>query len=544
MLDLRFYLTVLLRRLHYVLILTVLGAAVGITLAVILPPTYVASARLVVESEQIPGDLAESTVRTEAVEQLEIIEQRILTRDRLIDMANRLNVYGRRPGEAQPMRPDEIVSDMRSRIWINTRGGSRSAPQATLVTVSFSAPEPQMAAAVANEVVTLILQENVAMRTNVSGQTLEFFEQEVERLDQALSERSARIVAFQEQNREALPDSLEFRRRQMTSVQERLLQLERDEASLRDRRDNLEALYTASGQLVTGTGQQLSPQEAELLRLREEYESGLAIYSEQNPRMRVLASRIESAETAIARQQEAVAAARAEAEGTLGPDGEAAPVPLTPFDIQMADLDRQIAFIAEQRERLIAELAELQETIDATPANAVTLAALERDYENLRRQYDQAVSRRAQAEVGDMIEATSKGERISVIEQAVAPRNSSSPDRPRLVILGTALGFLAGLGIVALLELLTSAVRRPSEIVDKLDIVPLATLSFINTRYETMRRRATIGAVFATALVGVPATLWAVDSFYMPLDQLAAMLVERLPDSVREVVDIARLGGG
>ena len=541
--DIRFYLTLLLRRLHYVLILTVLGAAAGVTLAVILPPTYVAAARLVVESEQIPDDLAESTVRTAATEQLQIIEQRILTRDNLLDMANRLNVYGRQQGAGQPLRPDEIVDDMRDRISIRTRGGDRNArgpAEATLVDIRFEAPTGQMAAAVANEVVTLILQENVEMRTNVSGQTLEFFQREVARLDQELSERSARIVAFQEANREALPDSLNFRRDQLSSAQERLLQVERDLAGLRDRRDNLEALYSAGGQLGAA-GEALSPQEEELRALREEYESSLAVRSEQHPRMRVLASRIAGLEATVARQREEAATARAAAES--GGGGGAAAVPLTPYDIQIADLDRQIEFAQEQAARLEGQAAELQATIEATPANAVTLGALERDYQNLRMQYDQAVNRRAQAEVGDMIEATSKGERISVIEQAVAPPEPSSPNRPKLVVAGTGGGLLAGLGLVALLELLTSAVRRPSEIVAKLDIVPMATLSFIDTRREVLRRRLAIGAAFAVALVGVPLGLWAVDSFFMPLDLIAEKVIERLPSNLREVIELAGLSG-
>ncbi len=87
-----------------------------------------------------------------------------------------------------------------------------------------------MAAAVTNEVVTLILRENVAMRTTVAGQTLEYFVQEVARLDRELAEQGAAILAFKEANKDALPDSLDFRRSQQAAAQERLLLIERDEA--------------------------------------------------------------------------------------------------------------------------------------------------------------------------------------------------------------------------------------------------------------------------------------------------------------------------
>ena len=175
--DLEFYGRLLLRRLHYIILLTILGSVLGVTIALILPARYVSGALLVVESQQIPDELAASTVRTAAVEQLQIIRQRILSRDRLLDMANRFDLYDADDGEA--LSPDDIVADMRTRISIETSGGGggpRAEPEATLVDVSFTASDAQRSAQVTNEIVTQILQANVDMRTTVSGQTLDFFQ--------------------------------------------------------------------------------------------------------------------------------------------------------------------------------------------------------------------------------------------------------------------------------------------------------------------------------------------------------------------------------
>src|SRR6056297_563038 len=184
--DFDFYLKVFLRRLPILIVLTAIGAAAGLSMALTLPPTYRSEATLIVESEQIPDELAASTVRTGDVEALQIIRQRILSRTALLEMANRLRIYEGVDGAAT-MSPDARVADIRSRIRINTVGGNRRrSAEATIVSVSFVDARPQIAAAVANEVVTQILQENVRMRTNVATQTLDFFTQEVERLEQSL----------------------------------------------------------------------------------------------------------------------------------------------------------------------------------------------------------------------------------------------------------------------------------------------------------------------------------------------------------------------
>ncbi|PZX13510.1 polysaccharide chain length determinant protein (PEP-CTERM system associated) [Palleronia aestuarii] len=528
--DIRFYLSLFFRRLHYFLILVALGASAGITLAVILPPQYVAQARLVVESEQIPDELAASTVRTAATEQLQIIQQRILTRDILLDMANSLGVYrdaAQQPGEQ--LQPDEIVSDMRNRINIRTTGGGsrRDAPEATLVTVSFSADRADLAAQVTNRVVSLILEENVRVRTGTSGQTLEFFQQEVARLDQELSDRGARIIAFQEENRGALPDSLDFRRSRLAAAQERLLQLQRDEAALNDRRASLVDLYERTGQVGMQGGTQSSEQ-AQLNRLREQYTTSLAVMSPENPRIRVMRAQIDALERTVAEQA-------AEAGGTAGQrnaDGS----PLTTYEMQLADLDNQLEFLSDRREEIDAEMEALSTSIDQTPSNSVTLQTLQRDYDNLRLQYDQAIANRARAETGDMIEAMSKGQRISVIEQAVAPREPNSPNRPKIAAAGVGGGIAAGLGLILLLEFLNTSIRRPVDIVKKLDLMPFATLSFIRTEREIRRRRALITAAFALVLAGLPIGLWAVNAYVMPLDLLMDEVMQRLPIAIRRSV--------
>ena len=110
----------------------------------------------------------------------------------------------------------------------------------------------------------------------------------------------------------------------------------------------------------------------------------------------------------------------------------------------------------------------MQATLEATPSNAISLDTLQRDYDAVRIQYDEAVSNRAQAETGDIIEALSKGQRISVIEQAVPPEEPTSPNRPKLAAVGIGGGMMLGIGFIMLLELMNTAIRRPQDIISSL----------------------------------------------------------------------------
>ncbi|WP_425102238.1 GumC family protein [Tropicibacter sp. S64] len=490
--DLGYYWRILLRRLPWLIILVAIGGGVGLYFAKTLPPVYEANARLLVESEQIPDELAASTVQTAATEQIQIIEQRILTREVLLEMANRLGLYA---GVTQ-MAASDKVEDLRKRIRINLQGGARG--QATLVNVSFRASGAQQAATVTNEIVTLILKENVSMRTTVSGQTLDFFTQEVDRLGQEMSRLSARMLAFQEENLDSLPDSLDFRRSQQASVQERLATLDRSEAALKDRRDRLVELFENTGTVpLAEAGPQLTVEERQLQALQREYANSVAVLSLDNPKVAVLRARIDALEKVVAEQHSQMA------RETGGAVADAV-APPTPFELQLADIDAQIAAIQRQRIELEKQMADLVQTIQSTPGNTVTLDAMRRDYSNLQTQYNQAVANKARAETGDMIEALSKGQRISLVEQAIAPQDPVSPNRPLLLAGGVGGGLMLALGLIVLLEMMNSAIRRPSELGDKLGIAALATVPYIETRAQLRRRRMVrVSALAVVVLIGL-----------------------------------------
>ena len=459
--DLRFYLRRFLGRLPWFLLFLAVGTAAGVTAARLLPPVYVAEAQLLFESEQIPGDLAATTVRTQAMEHIQIIQQRILTRANLIDLANRLQVHAPRgDGPVRRLNPDEVVADMRNRIDITITGG-RGGAQATLIRVGFRDADPALASAVANEVVTMILSQSVRMRTTISGQTLEFFQQEVQRLDRNLATQSARIVEFRNANRDALPDSLDFRRRQQETEQERLLQLERTEAGLTERRARLVEIFETTGE-TTASDEGLGEEQRALRTLRNERDQALAVMSPQNPRLRVLNARIAALERQMAEQ---------------GADGAGQGNPQTMlFEMQLTDIDTQLERLAIDKDRITARLERLEQTIAATAGNAIALATLEREFSNIQTQYNQAVAARARAETGDTIEAMSRGQRISVVEQAVTPRAPSQPNRPAIATAGVGAGAALGLGLIALLEFTSRRIRRPADLTARLRITPIATL--------------------------------------------------------------------
>ncbi len=501
--DLKFYIAIILRRTPIILAIVVITSLIGLKAAYDMPPVFRAEARLLIESPQIPDELAASTVRTTVDEILLSIQQRLLTRVNLLDLSRQFGVHDTYPDWSE----DSIVNDMRRRILLSLPPTQQTSGA---VTVSFDATNAEQSASVTNALVAQILEQAVSLRTSVSGDTLDFFQQEVKRLSEEMSAQNGKILKFKQANRDALPESLDYRRSRQSAEQERLLQVDRELAGLRDRRQRLTDLFDRTGRLAPSVGD-MTPEQAELEQLRQQLASALVIYSPTAPRVRGLQTQVAALEEVVKQQLGA-----GEGEGAL-----------STFDVQMADIDGQIAFLAEQKEIIEREIKTIDVSVEATPKNAIALGELESDYENLTVQHNQAVASLAEARMGDRIEVTARGQRITVIEPASVPTAPSAPNRKLIAATGFGAGVVLAAALIFLLELLNKTIRRPVELVGALGITPFATIPYLTTQAELRRRRLKIfGLPVLAILIGGPVLLYLTDAYVMPIGDLFGSIGE------------------
>lgn len=507
--NIGYYISIFIRRFPYFLILATMVSALSIAVAMTLPPAYVSQMRLVMEAPQIPDSLAPSTVETSAREQMQLVEQRLLTRPVLLDIANRLEIF---PDQDQ-MSPDEIVGSMRSRTNIRSTAGRN---EATTMTISFEAPTAKNAAAVLNEYLNKIQEEDVEYRKSRATQTLEFFEQEVDRLGGELDQRSAGILKFETENSDALPQSLPFRQSQQAGLQESLEEIGRQISVLRTQRDRLMEIFQQTGQVGGTDGPERTPNEAQLNELRTELENNLAVLSETNPRIRLLRARVEKLEKIVAAE---IAALPSEPEETTGNSA---------LDVQLAQIDTELEALNAQKTSLEARLETVTASIERTPAVSIALDELRRDYNNIQSQYNTAIERLARASTGERIEVLSRGQRIAVVEQPAVPNRPTRPNRLMIAGGGTGFGIALGLGLILLLELLNRTARRPEDLIARLEVWPIATIPYVRTRTEMVVQRGRKLLLILAILLVIPAGVWAIHVYYQPLDLIAERVMTKL----------------
>jgi uncharacterized protein involved in exopolysaccharide biosynthesis len=199
--DLSYYLAILRKRFLYFFLPFLFVSAAGGAATVLWPPTYMSEGKILVESQQIPTDLVRPTVTSTAKERIQVIQQRVMTRDNLLALLDKYKLY---PDRRDRLSRTELLDLMRENIHvepIDLDQASGRASQTIALKVGFSDRSPQVATQLANELVTLFLNEDARNRTNRAMETTRFLARESQRLEGELAAIETKLAEAKRQFR-------------------------------------------------------------------------------------------------------------------------------------------------------------------------------------------------------------------------------------------------------------------------------------------------------------------------------------------------------
>ncbi len=187
--------------------LTVL--TIGSLITVFWPARYISQGTILVVSQEIPSDLVRPTIAALANDRIQVIEQRVMTRDNLLTIAKKYHLTS---GWLERVSGTEIVDFIRNRTVIKPSEQKLESrkKQSVAFTVGFDYERPDIATKVANELVTMLLSEDVRSRTEFAAQTTRFLGQEVTRLEKQLAVVDGQIIELRNKRMAAMGDAAEL----------------------------------------------------------------------------------------------------------------------------------------------------------------------------------------------------------------------------------------------------------------------------------------------------------------------------------------------
>ena len=564
--DFRDYVGALRRRKGRAFVCGGIVLLVSLALAFGLPSVYESEGIILIEQQEIPTELVQSTITTFVDQRLQIISQRVMTTKNLVDLIEKYNLYPEKR-ERQPI--EVVVSDMREddisltplqADVVDTRTG-RSSTATISFNISYKSESPTFAQKVTSELVSLFLQENLRSRTEMAEETSVFLAKESEKIQQEIIELETALAEFKQANLESLPELSQLNMQLMDRTDTSIVDVENQLRSLDERRIYLESelaqidpystMFSETGQRILGPADRLTVLETEYLTL-------IATYSDQHPDVIKIKNEIDGLRLKVGKTRDA-GELRTQLEGlraelATGQERFSQHHPdVKRLTRSVAILERELAKAEVAPPRTTAELRpdnpayiQLKARLDATESERsayqgrlddlkskladyearLTLApqvergyrALIRDFENAV-QKDQEIKAKLQnAKLAESLESERKGERFTLIEPPLLPEKPVSPNRSAIAFLGIILSLAGGIGAVAVSEGLDTSVRDAKGVTRTLGTAPLATIPFIQTSADR-RNKVIIRIVWGIGilLAGLVAVVL-FHFFVMPLD--------------------------
>jgi succinoglycan biosynthesis transport protein ExoP len=513
------YLSILRRR-GLLLIATFLGlAAVALVVVVAIPPVYQSTGTIMVESQTIPTDLIPAAASM-VDERIEIIRQRVMTRENLFKIIEKHGLF---KDSTHSMTVSDKIDEMRKQISIESIGAnvkSRRPGQGTIAfKLSFEHRKPEITQRVANELVTLFLDENVKSRTERATETTEFLTQEADKLKVELEKVETQLAAYKQEHSKALPQHQELHMGMLSRTETELKDIEREYKTAQEELRFLDLeLSAAKAGITAKTGAANSPQNPQDIgSLKAEYQRLLSLYTEAHPDVRAVKRKIEALE----------AAAPPAGAGAEKPAGVPVSLEVARVLAKIAATNTRIESLAGQIKTLRGRMGSYEQQLLQTPQVERGLITLMRDYESAQRKYGEIHAKQMNAKITENLEGENKAERFSLLEPPAYPDRPSKPDRIKILLIGIFAAFGGSGGLVFLLETLNHRIRGQEALAIVIRQRPMLAIPYIVIEEEVLGRKLLLkkAAIVVAAVILISAVL--MHFLYMPLDILMMKIIAR-----------------
>jgi len=545
---------------------------VGATVTFLLPTSYQSTATILLEEPEVPEALIQTTVTVFAAEQIQYINQRVMTRTNLSEIIEKFDLYA---DKRRYMPTLLLTEDVRSNMLLDLINVELTDPEAgkamlkaIAFTVGFRDKDPATAQKVANELVSLYMEENVRSRTVQTAETREFLSAEVEQLDQRVKEMEEKLARFKEENEASLPQMLEINQSLIQSTKDQLNDIQSRIDSLEDTRIIVDSqliqiqptqpMMLPDGSMVVSPQDQLKAQQTRLAMLEGQYspdhpdvmrtrreidalkaETGLtgdlsettALLVDARNELAKARENYNDDHPEIARRERlvdsltvAIKEGRDANDALIKPDNPAY-IQLT---AQKESLVASEASLRNEEKQLRKRLEEYELRMLKTPAVEQAFTGLQRELQSATSRYFAMRERQFGAEMGESLESQSKGERFVLVEPANFPLEPASPNRPVLLLMLLILAPATGFGLIMLKVSMDRSIRGAKMLDSIQGGPPIAEIPFIVTQAE----RVTTRRIRIAALAGIPAAIFlvmvTVHLVIRPLDVLWFVVIRRL----------------
>jgi len=471
----------------------------GISAALSLPNLYRATAKVLVDRQEVAETFVRPTVTAELETRIQTIHQQVTSRERLTALISKYGLY---PDERRHQPLDMVVDGMRRDVDLRLEGLQTNGRNSTVAfTVSYRGRDPATTAEVTNKLADYYVEENSNARQRQAMRTAGFLNEQVESLKAELEQHESKTGDYIRRNSSALPQQLGVNESALSRLSARL-QLNNDlQQRQMERRERIQRELTdaSSGAVMAD----VRTAESELARLRQDLAAMKNRYSDRYPEVARLSAEVTAREAQLAATRSAAARVPPPSATTKPAAGTAS----------LSDVDAELQALRSEEGALRRAIGSYEQRLASTPTKAMDLERLARGYDTTRDRYQLLLKAYEDARIAATLEQNQGAEEFRILDPAIPPRSAIAPNRVWLMAIAALAALVAGVIAIVLFEQLDSSFHAPDDLRSFVKAPILATIPRVLTTAATRRRR--MRRVLATSAAIVVLSLLAAGSWFV-----------------------------
>jgi capsular exopolysaccharide synthesis family protein len=317
-------------------------------------------------------------------------------------------------------------------------------PQSQLVDINFVARDPQLAARVVNGITDAYVSTNLERRYASSSYAREFLQRQIVNTRRDLEKSERELTAYAQKQGLITTGGSETGGDTNSLTGSTLVALNNALATTQAKRIAAEQRYREAvlGGATTEGSTNAAPLRAQIAALDAEYQQKLQTFRPDYPEMVALRARIDALKSSVVSETRS---ANSDRVGTLRQEYQAA---------------------QGEENRLRAQVAGLSSSVLDQRGRRIQYTILQRDVDTNRSLYDALLQRYKEIGVASGIGTAV----ASVVDRGQVPGGAFSPNLYLNLIIGAALGLVAGILAAIALEFINDTIKTPDDVRDKMQL--------------------------------------------------------------------------
>lgn len=443
------FIRILLARWLVIAAITCVAIMLAIAVTLITPRTYTATTELIVDGkgqdpvsgQLLPARLLSGYIATQA----DIIRSRNVA-NKVIDLLqltdpNALPASFKR--EFAKLKADVLPSRPALLAYLNDGLTVMPKRDSSVLTIAFSARDPELAAQLADAFAQAYIQTNLELRIEPAKQITAWYDQQLAELRENLIEKQNSLSAYQEEhNILASSDRLDLENAKLAEL---------------------------SSMLVAAQGERLASQ-SRSNQVTDTKSGALPSQVMDNPQIQKLSSDLALAQARLVEQATLVGENHPQYRQTLGEVTGLKRQLQNAINIVSGSLRSSVELSQTRELQLEAELAAQKDRVLQISRNRNELALLKQEVDNAQSAYDAALARSSQTQLESRVALTD----VAILNKATAPTRPTAPKPTMTLVLATLVGLLLGAALALCWEWLDRRIRSSADLEQSLGLAVLA----------------------------------------------------------------------